>query len=145
MGPDNGLLMPAAERLGGVVEAVDIGELARAPASRCRATFHGRDIFAPVAAALAAGEPLAAVGEPLRCQGSCARLSMPTAHIDDGALTAHVLRSDTFGNLILDAANEQLLELGARLGDALDGGARGRAPQRRLRGHLRRRRPRASC
>ncbi len=56
--------MPAAERLGGVAEAVDIGDSPERlqPVSR---TFHGRDIFAPVAAALAAGEPLAAVGEPL--------------------------------------------------------------------------------
>ncbi len=57
VGPDNGLLMPAAERLGGVAEAVDIGESPERlePVSR---TFHGRDIFAPVAAALAAGESL---------------------------------------------------------------------------------------
>ena len=51
VGPDNGLLMPAAERLAGVAEAVDIGESPERlrPVSR---TFHGRDIFAPVAAAL---------------------------------------------------------------------------------------------
>ncbi|HYB24188.1 MAG TPA: SAM-dependent chlorinase/fluorinase, partial [Solirubrobacteraceae bacterium] len=48
VGPDNGLLMPAAERLGGVAEAVDIGLSPERlePVSR---TFHGRDIFAPVA------------------------------------------------------------------------------------------------
>lgn len=117
VGPDNGLLMPAAERLGGVVEAVDIGESVEClqPVSR---TFHGRDIFAPVAAALAAGEPLAAVGEALD-PGQLRRMGIPTAHIADGTLTAHVLRSDTFGNLILNAANEQLLTIGAQLGDAL--------------------------
>jgi S-adenosyl-L-methionine hydrolase (adenosine-forming) len=117
VGPDNGLLMPAAERLGGVVEAVDIGESVERlqPVSR---TFHGRDIFAPVAAALAAGQPLGAVGEGVD-PGQLRRMGIPTAHIDDGALTAHVLRSDTFGNLILNAANEQLLAVGAQLGDAL--------------------------
>ena len=61
VGPDNGLLLPAAERFGGVAEAYDIG------ATRWRlepvsATFHGRDLFGPVAGHLAAGDPLAAAG-----------------------------------------------------------------------------------
>jgi S-adenosylmethionine hydrolase len=117
VGPDNGLLMPAAERLAGVAEAVDIGESVERlqPVSR---TFHGRDIFAPVAAALAAGEPLTAVGEPLE-PAQLRRMGIPTAHLGDGALTAHVLRSDTFGNLILNAANEQLLAVGAQVGESL--------------------------
>jgi len=117
VGPDNGLLMPAAERLGGVAEAVDIGESSERlePVSR---TFHGRDIFAPVSAALAAGQPLSAVGEPLPIQ-QLRRFGLPSAQVSDGVLTVHVLRSDTFGNLILDAANEQLAELGALPGDVL--------------------------
>ena len=78
VGPDNGLLMPAAERLGGVTEAVDIGESPERllPVSR---TFHGRDIFAPVAAALAAGEPLDAVGDPLPVS-ELRRIGLPSAH-----------------------------------------------------------------
>ncbi len=117
VGPDNGLLMPAAERLAGVAEAVDIGESPERlePVSR---TFHGRDIFAPVAAALAAGAPLSAVGEPLPLQ-QLRRFGLPSANVSDGVLTVHVLRSDTFGNLILDAADEQLALLGAALGDTL--------------------------
>ncbi len=116
VGPDNGLLMPAAERQGGVVEAVDIGNSPEClqPISR---TFHGRDIFAPVAAALAAGEPLDAVGEPVPID-QIRRMGMPSAHMARGILTAHVLRSDTFGNLILDADKQQLEALGA-LGDTL--------------------------
>ena len=64
VGPDNGLLALAARRFGGAVEAVDIGrsQLRLEPAS---ATFHGRDIFAPVAAHLAGGCALAAAGEPV--------------------------------------------------------------------------------
>jgi S-adenosylmethionine hydrolase len=117
VGPDNGLLMPAAERLAGVVEAVDIGNSPEClhPISR---TFHGRDIFAPVAAALAAGEALSAVGEPLAVE-SLRRLGLPSPEISAGGLTAHVLRHDTFGNLILDAAEEHLQALGAELGDDL--------------------------
>ncbi len=117
VGPDNGLLMPAAERLAGVAEAVDIGQSPERlePVSR---TFHGRDIFAPVAAALAAGAPLTAVGEELPVQ-ELRRLGLPSAQVSDGVLTVHVLRSDTFGNLILDAADEQLAALGVTVGDTL--------------------------
>jgi S-adenosyl-L-methionine hydrolase (adenosine-forming) len=117
VGPDNGLLMPAAERLAGVAEAVDIGESRERlePVSR---TFHGRDIFAPVAAALAAGEPLVNVGEPLDVS-QLRRIGLPSAQLDGGVLTVHVLRGDTFGNLILDATNEQLLALGVMPGDVL--------------------------
>ena len=63
VGPDNGLLWPAAELGGGVVEAADIAR-SRFRLEPLSATFHGRDIFAPVAARLAAGAPLAEAGEP---------------------------------------------------------------------------------
>jgi S-adenosylmethionine hydrolase len=115
VGPDNGLLMPAAERLAGVVEAVDIGESPERiePVS---STFHGRDIFAPVAAALAAGAPLAAVGEALPLE-ELRHLELPCARVAGGALVAHVLRPDHFGNLILDACAEQLAAAGAQPGE----------------------------
>jgi S-adenosylmethionine hydrolase len=117
VGPDNGLLMPAAERLAGVAEAVDIGESPERlqPVSR---TFHGRDIFSPVAAALAAGAPLSAVGKPLAVE-QLRRFGLPTAQLNEGSLTVHVLRGDTFGNLILDATEEHLLSLGVAPGDTL--------------------------
>jgi len=117
VGPDNGLLALAAERLAGVVEAVDIGESRERlqPVSR---TFHGRDIFAPVAAALAAGEELAAVGQPLAA-GELRRLELPSARMVDGALAVHVLRRDHFGNLSLDASPEQLAAAGAQPGSAM--------------------------
>src|SRR2546421_11011168 len=64
VGPDNGLLALAAEFAGGVVEAVDI---AHSPfrLEPVAATFHGRDIFAPVAARLAAGARIADAGTPI--------------------------------------------------------------------------------
>ncbi|HEY7074678.1 MAG TPA: SAM-dependent chlorinase/fluorinase [Solirubrobacteraceae bacterium] len=102
VGPDNGLLMEAAERFGGVAEAVEISESPwrLEPVS---ATFHGRDIFAPVAAELAADEPLAEAGEPLD-PFVLVRLE-PLAPVRDGdALVAHVAEVDGFGNLVLDAA-----------------------------------------
>src|SRR5512133_3924341 len=64
VGPDNGLLALAIERFGGALEAVDV---ARSPhrLEPTSATFHGRDLFAPVAAHLAAGAPLADAGDPI--------------------------------------------------------------------------------
>ncbi len=114
VGPDNGLLIAAAVLLGGVVEAVDIGksEECLRPVSR---TFHGRDVFAPVAAALAAGRELASVGEPLEVS-SLRELKAAGARVERGVLLAHVLRSDGFGNLILDASPAQLEEIGVRVG-----------------------------
>ena len=58
VGPDNGLLMIAAEHFGGCVEAVEISH-SKWRLEPVSATFHGRDVFAPVAAQLAAGADLA--------------------------------------------------------------------------------------
>lgn len=117
VGPDNGLLTLAAERFGGVEEAVDIGGSRERlqPVSR---TFHGRDLFAPVAAALAAGEPLEQLGDRFSPRELC-RLELPLARVLDGMLVAHVLRADHFGNLILDASLEQLAKIGVRPGEPL--------------------------
>jgi S-adenosylmethionine hydrolase len=125
VGPDNGLLWLAAERLGGVAEAVDIG---RSPERRepVSATFHGRDVFAPVAAALAAGTPLRSVGEPF-ATADVRPLTLPCPHVESGLLAAHVLRSDAFGNLILDASAEHFNATGIAVGDEVSVEVRGRS------------------
>jgi S-adenosylmethionine hydrolase len=112
--PDNGLLSPAAEVAGGVVEAVDIAS------SPCRlepvsATFHGRDIFAPVAAHLAAGMPLADTGEPVDPDGLVV-LELPQPRLEPGAIAAHAVYIDHFGNVALDVTHEHLAEYGLSLG-----------------------------
>ena len=90
VGPDNGLLSLAVEADGGAVEAVDVrrSPLRLEPVS---ATFHGRDIFAPVAAHLAAGAPLAEAGDPLDVWPSSWRSSCRARGSSDGTLVAHVL------------------------------------------------------
>jgi hypothetical protein len=117
VGPDNGILMPVCEQLGGVAEAVDVGRSDERlqPVSH---TFHGRDIFAPIAAALADGVPLASLGEALAVEG-LRRLNIPVGVMTDAGLELHVLHRDTFGNLILDGDTHQLAELGVELGDEL--------------------------
>jgi len=117
VGPDNGLLMPAAELLGGASAAV---EISRSPERlpEMSATFHGRDLFAPVAAALAAGAQLSEVGEAID-PGALCRLDVSQARVRGDALHTRVLRADRFGNAILDARAAQLSELGAQPGDAV--------------------------
>jgi S-adenosylmethionine hydrolase len=116
VGPDNGLLMPAAHRFGGAVEAVEISESPHRlrPVS---ATFHGRDLFAPVAAHIAAGADLRAAGQPLD-PSELVELELPTARTDGTELVGHVLAFDRFGNVTLDIEHEQLAGSGLRLGQS---------------------------
>ena len=114
VGPDNGLLWLAAEAAGGVIEAVDIAAspLRLQPVS---ATFHGRDIFAPVAAALAAGTPLAEAGPSLD-PAELVTLELPQATMRDGSLVAQVRYVDRFGNLQLNVGHADLAGTGVRIG-----------------------------
>ena len=117
VGPDNGLLIPAAMRFGGIAEAVEISHSPwrLEPVS---ATFHGRDLFAPVAARLAGGGALADAGTPLE-PGELVALDLPQPRKEDGALVAHVMVIDGFGNVQLDAAPT---DLGGRLGRKVEVG-----------------------
>jgi S-adenosylmethionine hydrolase len=114
VGPDNGLLSLAAEAGGGVVEAADISSSPwrLEPVS---ATFHGRDIFAPVAAHLAAGEPLASAGAPLD-PAELVTLELPRPRIESGVLVSHAVYVDRFGNVQLDAGHDEISEAGLKLG-----------------------------
>jgi S-adenosylmethionine hydrolase len=115
VGPDNGLLALAIERFGGAAEAVDV---ARSPhrLEPASATFHGRDLFAPVTAHLAAGAPLADAGEPIDA-GELTPLRMPAARRgEDGGLVAHALAFDRFGNVMLDVEHAELAGSGLKLG-----------------------------
>jgi S-adenosylmethionine hydrolase len=116
VGPDNGLLLPAAQGFGGAVEAVDVG---RSPhrLEPVSATFHGRDLFAPVAAQLAAGAPLAAAGDPFPADELVA-LDLPRPRLSAGLVAAHALAVDRYGNVTLDVAHEELAQTGLRLGRA---------------------------
>jgi S-adenosylmethionine hydrolase len=114
VGPDNGLLSLAALQAGGIVEAVEIAH-SKFRLEPVSATFHGRDIFAPVAAHLAAGVPLAAAGEPCDPAG-LVRLALPEPEVADGAVLAHAIYVDRFGNVGLNVGHEALAGLGFKLG-----------------------------
>jgi S-adenosylmethionine hydrolase len=103
VGPDNGLLLGAAARLGGPVHAVALEAPAAAHARA--ATFDGRDVFAPCAARLATGAPLASLGRTVEV-ASLVTLPEPVVRrrvLEDGraAIAAPVRWIDRFGNVQL--------------------------------------------
>lgn len=113
IGPDNGLLQPAARRLGGIAEA----RLLDNPTwllPRTSATFHGRDVFAPVAAHLAIGEPFGAAGPPIAAD-TLVDLRLPEPRVTAGALQTSVVYVDSFGNLRLAGGAPELREALGRL------------------------------
>jgi S-adenosylmethionine hydrolase len=118
VGPDNGLLSLAVERFGGPEDAVDVSasSVRLEPLS---ATFHGRDLFAPVAAHLALGAQLAELGEPIDPAGLVG-LERPVAAIEPGVkLTATVSHLDGYGNASLIATAEDAIAAGLELGCAI--------------------------
>jgi S-adenosylmethionine hydrolase len=124
VGPDNGLLSLAWQALGGVRRAFEIlnQDLMLRPVS---ATFHGRDVFAPVAAHLARGTAPDAVGERLPAE-SLVTVVVPRPRVVDGELRCTVRAVDRFGNVQLEAGEEDLE--GARFGSV--GGLRATAGER---------------
>jgi S-adenosylmethionine hydrolase len=114
VGPDNGLLTLAAQHGGGVIEAAEIGgsKFRLEPVS---ATFHGRDIFAPVAARLAAGVRLAEAGRP--CDpASLISLKLPESQPEGDVLVTHALYIDRFGNVQLGLGHDELAQWGLTAG-----------------------------
>ena len=118
VGPDNGLLLVAADRLGGVVEAVEIAgnEYVLEPVSH---TFHGRDVFSPMAAHLSSGVELSALGPPLEA-ASLQRLEVPEASVGERRIRATVLYVDRFGNVQLNLTAEQLARVGIEPGSRVE-------------------------
>src|SRR5439155_23581920 len=95
VGPDNGLLLPAAEQLGEVTGAWELAN----PAYRLDPvsfTFHGRDVFAPAAAYLANGLDTAELGPQLE-PSELVRLPLPEAVMGESWVRAHVLVVGRFG------------------------------------------------
>jgi S-adenosyl-L-methionine hydrolase (adenosine-forming) len=110
VGPDNGLLVPAAEALGGIATARELVNPAYwlEPVSR---TFHGRDVFAPVAAHLANGVELEQVGPELD-PGELVRLEVPEPSVGTNSIRARALTVDRFGNVQLNLSRRHLERVG---------------------------------
>ena len=108
VGPDNGLFSLVAEKLGGIHEAREIdrqGALASALPATTATTFHGRDIFAPTAAALALGEVrFEEIGPP----HSPVDLALDRPHVDGSGMAGRVTHVDGFGNAITNISASEL-------------------------------------
>jgi hypothetical protein len=118
VGPDNGLLIPAASRLGGIASVRELSnpELMLAEPSK---TFHGRDVFAPAAAHLANGIDPADFGPELPAD-QLQPLALPSPRLHDNHYHAVVLHVDRFGNLQLNVRPEDLGGVGLQPGGLLE-------------------------
>lgn len=110
VGPDNGLLIPAAERLDGIAAAYEITnrDYALEPVS---ATFHGRDVFAPATAHLSTGLDPGRLGEMIDAD-TLVQLEIPQPEIGERRIRARCLYVDRFGNIQLNVRADQLEPLG---------------------------------
>jgi S-adenosyl-L-methionine hydrolase (adenosine-forming) len=118
VGPDNGLLLPAVDSMGGIEMAHVLAnpEYAVEPVSR---TFHGRDLFAPAAAHLALGVPLENLGPPVD-PDALVRLDLPTATVDSDRISAVVLDVDRYGNMQLNLTRQELEQAGIEPGTRIE-------------------------
>ena len=104
VGPDNGLLEWALAAPDAVAHALTEARYFRQPVSR---TFHGRDVFAPVAAALARGEPIDRLGPRVT---DPVRLPLGEVVLRDDALVGHVVFADRFGNALTNLTAARIAE-----------------------------------
>ena len=109
VGPDNGLLIPAADRAG-IAAAHELAnpEYALETISR---TFHGRDLFAPAAAHLALGVAIGELGPPIDAD-ALVRLDLPQPELGPDKIGATVLYVDSFGNIALNITREHVTAVG---------------------------------
>jgi len=108
VGPDNGALSPALLIAGARAVVLD-------PPAGASATFHGRDVFAPAAAALAGGTPLDALGQPH--DAPVVRRTPEPHRLADGGIAGEVIAVDRFGNAITNLMT-------ARAGGAVEAAGR---------------------
>lgn len=118
VGPDNGLLIPAAESCGGIKRAYELTDerFMMRPVSR---TFQGRDVFAPAAAHIANRASPSELGPPID-PSDLVPLEIPEAWVHDDHLHAEVLQVDRFGNLQLNFGDARLKDVSIERGAVLE-------------------------
>lgn len=115
VGPDNGILSLVAER-DGLQSIHEASNTALWRDGVTSTTFHGRDIFGPVAGALAKGTPIEEVGAAMK---EVVRLDIPSSRIENGRAMGTVIRADVYGNLVTNIRRTDLDALGIKRGDLL--------------------------
>jgi S-adenosylmethionine hydrolase len=117
VGPDNGLLMLAADAAG--IEAAHELTEPQYRLARVSRTFHARDIFSPAAAHLAAGVAIADLGPPID-PATLVRLPIPKPRVDAHRIRATVIAVDRFGNIQLNLGREHVAAVGLGRGDTAE-------------------------
>lgn len=112
VGPDNGLFTF-------VLRDAEVRIVSLPTPDGASSTFHGRDLFAPVAAHLASGCEPAAAGDPID-PGTLVRVELPQPRVEHGTLVAHALTVDRFGNVGLNVSHDQLAGTGIAMGKTLE-------------------------
>lgn len=118
IGPDNGLLPPAADALGGITAARELANR-ELWLPETTSTFHGRDIFSPVAAHLAAGNATFDDVGPTVDPAELVRLPFPEARASDGSIETVVTYVDSFGNVRLAGGAAEVAAAFGRPDDGL--------------------------
>ena len=118
VGPDNGLLLVAADASGQVEHAVELAneKFMLTPVSH---TFHGRDIFSPVAAHLAMGVELEELGPAVE-PDALVRLELPKPKVGQARIRATALYVDRFGNIQLNLTSSDLERIGITSGTRVE-------------------------
>ncbi len=117
VGPDNGLLIPAAQRAG-IAAAHELANPIYALESVSR-TFHGRDLFAPAAAHLARGVPLEELGPPISTE-ALVQLDLSEPELGQSRIAASILYVDKFGNIALNLTRQHVDRVGIRPGTQVE-------------------------
>ncbi|WP_440059066.1 SAM hydrolase/SAM-dependent halogenase family protein [Thermogladius sp. 4427co] len=117
IGPDNGLLSLLALE-DGIEEVYDISE-SKYRLEKVSGTFHGRDIFAPIAAYASLGLPLEALGTRIDSR-SIKVIEIPKPVYEKGFVEARIIYVDGFGNVLTNIHETMLGELGWKIGDRLE-------------------------
>lgn len=118
VGPDNGCLMTAPRMLGGIDKIVEItnDEYLLLPISPI---FHGRHVFAPVAAYLSKGIPIEKFGPEIKPE-ECAGAPYGEARVSGDSFQATVIHVNKFGSIHLNILKEEWNKLGLKLGDVVE-------------------------
>ena len=117
VGPDNGLLVVAADGLG-IVAAHELTD-GRYRLPEVSRTFHARDVFAPAAAHIAAGVPLEELGPEVDPE-TLVRIDIPSPEVGRSRISATVVSVDRFGNIATNVGPEQVEALGISTGDRVE-------------------------
>jgi len=114
IGPDNGVLIPAAEREG-ISQIIEIRST-KYMLSEVSKTFEGRDVFAPVAAHLASGTPLESFGNLIK---NVVRHPFQSPKISKDGISGEVIHIDVFGNLITNIGKNHLRAKNIKFGEEI--------------------------